>query len=207
MEDVLETYAQPYDIKHPVICYDESPKQLVSEVRTPYIDRYGVKHEDSEYERAGSVDIVMIVEPLGGYRKVLVQDDHRGTTWAANMIYIAEVLYPDAPTITIVQDNLSAYKNHNLYNVCEPERARRILNRLEFVYTPKHGSWLNIAECELSVLSRQVLGRRYATKEALSHQIRVWTDNRNYQQKDVDWQFTSADARIKLKRLYPTVLT
>jgi DDE superfamily endonuclease len=161
MEDVLETYAQPYDIKHPVICYDESPKQLVSEVRTPYIDRYGVKHEDSEYERAGSVDIVMIVEPLGGYRKVLVQDDHRGNTWAANMIYIAEVLYPDAQKITIVQDNLSAHKKHNLYNVCEPERARRILNRLEFVYTPKHGSWLNIAECELSVLSRQVIDRRW----------------------------------------------
>jgi len=206
MEEVLEVYARPYNACQPVVNYDESPKQLVSEVRTSYIDKYGVKHEDSEYEREGAADVVMIVESLKGHREVLVQEDHTGATWANNMAYIVEKMYPDAAKITIVLDNLSSHKKHQLYKVFDPERARNILNKIEFVYTPKHGSWLNIAECELSVLSRQALQQRFATKEQLALQVQTWASQRNNQQRTVDWQFKTADARIKLKSLYPTIL-
>jgi hypothetical protein len=207
MEDVLAVYARSYDPKHPVVNYDESPKQLVSEVRTPYMDAKGVKYEDSEYKREGAAEIVMIVEPLGQRREVFVQDDHKGVSWAQNMAHIAEVMYPDADKVTVVEDNLSSHRRHNLYNVFEPARARAILDKIEFVHTPKHGSWLNIAECELSVLSRQALQQRFATKEELTIQVNAWTTQRNEQQKGVLWQFKTADARIKLKKLYPTVLT
>lgn len=207
MEDVLGVYARPYDPKCPVVNHDESPKQLVSEVRKPYIDGKGVKYEDSEYQREGAAEIVMIVEPLGGRREVLAQDDHTGKTWALNMAYIAEDLYPDADKTTVIVDNLSSHKKHNLYNVFEPARARAIINKIEFVYTPKHGSWLNVAECELSVLSRQALQQRFASKEELKLQVETWANDRNNQQKGVDWQFKTEDARIKLKKLYPTVLT
>lgn len=206
MEDVLAVYARPYDAKRPVINYDESPKQLVSEVRTPYMDEKGVKYEDTEYKREGTAEIIMIVEPLGMKREVLVQDDHKGDTWAKNMAHIVEVMYPNADMVTIIEDNLSAHRRYNLYNVFEPARARAILDKIEFVYTPKHGSWLNIAECELSVLSRQALQQRFATKEELTTQVNAWTEQRNQQQKGVQWQFKTPDARIKLKKLYPTVL-
>ena len=207
MEDVLEVYARPYDEKHPVVCFDESPKHLVSEVRLPYIDEKGVKYEDCEYKREGAAEIFMIVEPLGKQREVFVEEDHCGTTWAKTMAYIAEEMYPNADKVTVVMDNLSAHKRHNLYKVFEPEQARAIINKLEFIYTPKHGSWLNIAECELSVLSRQSLDKRFASKEQLKLQVESWANSRNNKQKGVDWQFTTKDARIKLKRLYPTILT
>lgn len=207
MEDVLEVYARPYDAQHPVVCFDESPKQLVSEVRKPYIDEKGVKHEDYEYQREGATELFMIVEPLGGRREVLVEDDHKGVTWAKTMAYIVEELYPEALKVTIVQDNLSAHKKHNIYEIFEPRRARAIINKIEFIYTPKHGSWLNIAECELSVLSKQALNKRFASKEELMQQVTPWKSDRNSRQKGVDWQFTTADARIKLKKLYPTIIT
>lgn len=207
MEDVLEVYARPYDGKCPTVCFDESPRQLVSEIRESYIDEKGVKYEDSEYKREGAAEIFMIVEPLGGRREVFVEENHTGITWAKKMAYIAEEMYPNADKITVIMDNLSAHKKHNLYNAFEPERARAILNKIEFVYTPKHGSWLNIAECELSVLSRQALDKRFATREEVKLQIESWANNRNNKQKGVDWQFKAKDARIKLKRLYPTVLT
>lgn len=206
MEDVLEVYARPYDKDYPVVCYDESPKQLVSEIRQSYIDRKGVKHEDCEYKREGAAEIVMIVEPLGQHREVFIDDDHKGCTWANHMGYIAEQLYPDAKKVTVVEDNLSSHKKHNLYNVFEPQRARAIIDKIEFVYTPKHGSWLNIAECELSVLSRQALNNRFENKEVLEKTVKAWVIDRNAAQKGVDWQFKTADARIKLKKLYPTVL-
>lgn len=206
MEDILEVYALPYDKNRPVVCFDESPKQLVSEVRTPYMDEKGVKYEDCEYRREGAAEIFMIVEPLGKRREIFVEEDHAGTTWAKSIAYIAEEMYPGADKITIVMDNLSAHKKHNLYKVFEPQRARAIINKIAFVYTPKHGSWLNIAECELSVLSRQALDRRFATKEELKSQVETWADHRNNSQKGIDWQFSIKDARIKLKRLYPTVL-
>ncbi|MGL4364664.1 MAG: IS630 family transposase [Bacteroidales bacterium] len=207
MERVLEVYARPYDVSFPVVCYDESPKQLVSEVREGYTDDKGVKHEDCEYKPEGAAEIIMIVEPLGAQRQVLVQDDHTGNTWAKNMAYIADEMYPKAQKVTIVMDNLSAHKPANLYNIFLPEKAKQILDRIEFVFTPKHGSWLNIAECELSVLSRQALQQRFPDKSALTTQVNSWFQKRNNLQKGIDWQFKTKDARIKLKRLYPTVLT
>jgi transposase len=210
MEDILAVYARPYDPKHRVVCFDESPQQLVSELRTSYIDKKGVKYEDCEYQREGSADIFMLVEPLGKRREVVVEDGHNGIIWAKKMAYIAEDMYAQekekVDKITVVMDNLSTHKKHNLYNVFAPQRARDIIDKLEFVYTPKHGSWLNIAECELSVLSRQALDTRFPTKEALNAQVRAWAKNRNNKQKGVDWQFKTKDARIKLKRLYPTIL-
>ena len=206
MEDVLEVYARPYDATHPVVCYDESPKQLVSEIRKSYMNDKGVVHEDCEYQREGAAEIVMIVEPLGQKREVFIETDHTGNTWAKRIGYIAEKLYPNAKKITVVEDNLSSHKKYNLYNVFPAERARAIINKIDFIYTPKHGSWLNIAECELSVLSRQALNSRFATKEDLDKRVKEWVKDRNTAQKGVDWQFKTADARIKLKRLYPTVL-
>lgn len=207
MENVLEVYSRAYDANFPVVCYDESPKQLVSEVRKGYTDDKGVKHEDSEYKREGAAEIIMIVEPLGQKREVLVQEDHTGDTWAKNMAHIAEEMYPEAQKITVILDNLSSHKPYNLYKVFQPEKARKILDRIEFVFTPKHGSWLNIAECELSVLSRQALQQRFPHKQALTETVKLWFNNRNKMQKGVNWQFKTKDARIKLKRLYPTVLT
>ncbi len=207
MEEVLDIYALPYDEDHPVVCFDESPKQLVSEVRQSYTDSKGVVHQDSEYKREGATEIFMITEPLGGRREVLLKEDHTGVTWAKTMGYIADQMYPEVSKITIIQDNLSSHKKHNLYKVYKPQKAKQLLNKLEFVYTPKHGSWLNIAECELSVLSRQALKKRFATKEELKLQIAAWVAKRNNEQKGVDWQFTTKDARIKLKRLYPTILS
>ncbi len=210
MEDVLEVYARPYDPKHRVVCFDESPQQLVSELRASYIDKKGVKHEDCEYKREGSADIFMIVEPLGKRREVFVEEGHNGIIWAKKMDYIANEMYKndeEGGKITVIMDNLSTHKKHNLYKVFTPEKARAIINKLEFVYTPKHGSWLNIAECELSVLSRQALDKRFPTMAELEVQVQTWANNRNNKQKGVDWQFKTKDARIKLKKLYPTILT
>lgn len=207
MEDVLEVYARPYDPAHPLVCFDESPKQLVSELRESYIGKDGIKYEDCEYKREGAAELMMITEPLGGRREVLVREDHTGITWALIMAYIVETMYPHAKMITIVMDNLSSHKVHNLYKVFDPKRAREIRDRLEIIYTPKHGSWLNIAECELSVLSRQALKKRFASREDLEEQVNAWASKRNDLQKGVDWQFTTDDARVKLKKLYPTLLT
>lgn len=207
MEEVLDVHSREYDPDRPVVCYDESPKQLIGEVRRPYIGEDGTRYEDCEYTRNGTVDLVMVVEPLGGRREVLVRDSHDAATWAGNMAMIVEEMYPRAPKVTLVMDNLSSHRTYNLYKVFPPERAKRIKDRMEVVYTPKHGSWLNIAECELSVLSRQALKKRIPTKEVLGDKVKTWTDNRNRAQKNVDWQFTTKDARRKLKRLYPSVLT
>lgn len=206
MENVLEVYARPYNPVNPVVCMDESPKQLVSEVRQPYLDKHGVKHEDTEYKREGATELVMITEPLGNHREVRVENNHNGVTWAVIIAYIVEQMYPNANLITMVMDNLSSHKIHNLYKVFKPQRARAIMKRLEIVYTPKHGSWLNIAECELSVLSRQALQKRFATKQEVKQQVEAWMNQRNDKQKGVDWQFTTENARVKLKKLYPTIL-
>lgn len=206
MEDVLEVYSRPYNADNPVVCYDESPKQLVSEIRKSYIDDKGVKYEDCEYQRQGAAEIVMMVNPLGQRREVFIEDNHTGNTWAKMMGYIAEQMYPNANKVTVVEDNLSSHKRYNLYNVFDPQRARAIIDKIEFIYTPKHGSWLNIAECELSVLSRQALNDRFKSKCVLEKQVNEWVKERNAAQKGVEWHFKTADARIKLKRLYPTVL-
>lgn len=207
MEEVLEVYQRPYDPDNPTVCLDEARKQLVSETRKPYQDEKGVEYVDYEYKREGVANMYMIVEPLGGRREVVVTDTHDRLQWAKIVAHIVEEMYPDASKITLVEDNLSAHKKAALYEVFEPQRARNILNRLEFIWTPKHGSWLNIAECELSVLTRQGIKDRVSSKEELIRQVEAWYSNRNEKVKKVDWQFTTKDARVKLKRLYPTIIT
>lgn len=205
MEAVLDIYAQPYDPAHPKVCLDESPRQLIGERRAAYMDCHGVEHCDYEYTREGTADIFMVVEPLGGRREVLIKDQHTRLDWAAVVAHIVEEMYPTAKTITLIQDNLSAHKASALYELFPPERARAILNKLVFVFTPTHGSWLNIAEIELSVLTRQGLKARVANKEELLRQVTAWYQERNGKMSKVDWQFTTKDARVKLKRLYPSI--
>jgi hypothetical protein len=205
MEDILEIYERPYDENCPVICFDESPRQLIGEKHSPFIDKKGVVRTDYEYIRNGTADLFMICEPLGGRREVLIKDQHTRLERAEAIRYIAEDIYPDAEKLTLIQDNLSARKRSSLYEIMEPERAREILNRIEFVFTPGHGSWLNIAEIELSVLTRQGLRHRVGNKEELEQRITEWYEERNRNLKTVDWQFRTKDARIKLKRLYPSV--
>lgn len=207
MEEVLEVYQRPYDPTNPTVCLDEARKQLISETRTPYRDEKGVEYVDYEYKREGVANMYMIVEPLGGRREVVVTDTHDRLQWAKIVAHIVEKMYPDASRVTLVEDNLSAHKKTALYEIFEPQQARKILNRLEFIRTPKHGSWLNIAECELSVLTRQGIKDRVSSKEELIRQVEAWYRIRNEKVKKVDWQFTTKDARIKLKRLYPTIIT
>jgi hypothetical protein len=184
---------------------DESPKQLISEVRKSFRDSKGVLYEDFEYRREGVVDLYLVCEPLVGSREIFVRENHNRLTWAEIIRWIALEKYPEAQRITIVQDNLSAHKPSALYEIMEAEKAREILRRIEFVQTPKHGSWLNIAEIELSLLSRLGVARRVATKSELEKQIESYQNKRNAKQIKVNWQFTSKDARVKLKRLYPSI--
>lgn len=207
MEEVLDVYARPYDPDHPVVGLDESPKQLIGERRESFTDSTGVEHIDYEYTREGTVDLYMIVEPLAGRREVLVKDHHTRLDWAEVIAHVVEDMYPTAKKLTLVQDNLSAHKKSALYELFEPERARAILEKIEFVYTPKHGSWLNVAECELSVLTRQGLKERIDNKDEMIRQTTAWYEARNDKTAKVDWQFTTKDARIKLKRLYPSITT
>ena len=204
MEQVLDEYAKAYQEDYPVVCLDESPKQLVSEIQQSFTDSKGVIHADYEYKREGVVDMFMMVEPLGGYREVLIEDNHKSHTYARVVAHLAETIYPSAKLITLIEDNLSGHRLAALYEVFPPERARSIIERLKIVRTPAHGSWLNIAECELSVLKRQGIAQRVATKEALQKQVKAWYEQRNDKQSKVNWQFKTKDARIKLKRLYPS---
>jgi hypothetical protein len=207
MEQVLDVYKRPYDPQYPVICLDETAKQLVSETRQPIQTPNGTTLYDYEYKREGACDIYMVAEPLAGQRFVSVQDCHNRLVWATVVADIVEHKYPQAQKITLVQDNLSAHKPYAMYELFEPQRAKAILDKVEFVYTPKHGSWLNMAEIEFSVLARQCTDQRFASKEALSTAIALWQTQRNALEATIDWQFTTADARIKLKRLYPSIST
>ena len=205
MEAVLDVYSRPYDARFPVVNLDETTKQLLSEQRQRFTDSKGVVYQDYQYCREGVADIYMIVEALGGRRKVLIENDHTSHTYAKVVAHIVEQMYADAEKITLIEDNLSAHKLSALYEIFEPQRARSIIEKLEVVRTPKHGSWLNIAECELSVLTRQGLKERIPDRETLEEIVKAWYQNRNEKQKKVDWQFTNKDARIKLKRLYPSI--
>lgn len=207
MEEVLDVYERPYDVEHPVVCLDESPKQLISQTHKGFVDSKGVQYFDYEYKREGVADVFMVVEPLGAKRKVFVMDNHNSHQWAHVVACIVEEMYPDAKKISLVQDNLRAHRKAALYEVFEPERARSILKKLEFVWTPKHGSWLNIAECELSILANHGLKSRISCKAELEKQATQWADERNNKLKKVEWQFTTKDARIKLKKLYPSNMT
>lgn len=207
MEQVLDVYARRYDPDRPVVCLDETRKQLVSEKRQPFTDSQGAVHVDYEYKREGVATIYMLCEPLGGYREVLIRKSQDRLNWARVVAHLVEEVYPEAERITLVQDNLSAHTTKALYEVYPPERARRVARKLEIVWTPVHGSWLNIAELELAVLSRQCLSTRIADLLTLETQVMAWEMTRNQKQKGVDWQFTTDDARIKLKRLYPSIIT
>lgn len=205
MEEVLDVYERPYDKSHPVVCLDESPRQLISETRQSFIDSRGIRHVDYEYRREGVADIFMMAEPKAGKRFIQVKDTHDSHEWAKVMAHIAERLYPDAVAITLVQDNLTAHRKAALYEVFDAERAREILKRINFVHTPKHGSWLNIAEIELSVLNRVALKGRTESKTRLQTQINAYLKEKNKAAIQINWQFTTNNARTKLKKLYPKV--
>ena len=205
MEEVLDVYELPYDSTRPVVCLDESPHQLISETRSGFVDSKGIKHVDYEYRREGVVDIYMIAAPKAGKRFVQVRDSHDSHQWAAVVAHIAEKLYPRAGCITIVQDNLTAHRKAALYEVFEAERARSILRRIRFVHTPKHGSWLNIAEIELSVLNRVALKKKMKSKKVMQNQINAYLKEKNKAAIQINWQFKTKDARIKLKKLYPNL--
>jgi len=206
MEDVLEVYHRPYDPKRPVVCFDEASKQLVKETRTPLAPAPGrPATTDYEYERNGTANLFMMFEPLGGQRHVKVTARRTTLDYAQAIKELVEERYPEADKIVLVQDNLNTHKPASLYEAFPPEEARRLLEKLEIHYTPKHGSWLNMAETELSILSRQCLDRRIPDRSMLTTQVGSWEGDRNEQKCQIDWQFTTADARVKLKRLYPVI--
>ena len=204
MENVLEVYQRPYTLAVPVVCMDEASKQLVAETRAPLPVAPGQPAGfDYEYERCGTANLFMFTEPLAGWRHVVVTDRRTRTDWAEQVRELLDVYYPGAQRITLVMDNLNTHRVASFYEAFEPAEARRLIERLDVVYTPKHGSWLNIAEIELNVLSRQCLSRRIDNKTFLRSEVAAWEADRNQAQTGVDWQFTTSDARVKLKRLYP----
>jgi len=206
MEDILDVYLRPYDPNRPVVCMDETSKQLIADIRVPIAATPGhPQRYDVEYKRCGVTNIFMFTEPLGGWRRVSVTNYRKRLDWAEQILILLEEDYPDAEVVVLVMDNLNTHSIGSLYEAFEPAKARELARRLEIHYTPKHGSWLNIAETELSVLSRQCLNRRIESFELLESECRSWNVERNGLQKGVDWQFTTTDARIKLKRLYPQV--
>jgi hypothetical protein len=206
MEDVLEIYKQPYNPKRPQVCMDETSKQLLADGREPlpvkpsHPERY-----DYEYEREGVANLFMFYEPLAGKRHVKVTDRRTKKDWAEAMRELSDVYYPDANIIVVVLDNLNTHSPASFYEAFEPEEARRLVHRFEFHYTPKHGSWLNIAEIEFSVLARQCLTQRIPSKELLTTEVTAWEVERNASVVKVHWRFTTDDARIKLKSLYPKI--
>ncbi len=204
MEDVLEVYSQPYDLKRPQVCMDETCKQLLSDLWESLPAQPGQpQRNDYEYKREGVADLFMFFEPLAGKRFVKVTDERTRKDWAQAMKELADEIYPRAEKIVIVMDNLNTHSPASFYETFDPEEARRLTNRFEFHYTPKHGSWLNMAEIELGVLIRQCLSRRIADKVTLESEVNAWQNNRNAKVVKVDWRFTTADARIKLNHLYP----
>jgi hypothetical protein len=206
MENVLETYRQPYSADEPVICMDEVSVQLIGETRQelPMAPGEPVRC-DYEYERKGTANIFMVCEPLKGFRQATVTERRTRMDWAKLIREVVDDIYPHAKRIKLVMDNLNTHGFASLYEAFEPAEARRIMKRLEIIHTPKHGSWLNMAEIELSVLTRQCLSRRIGGVAELKSEVTAWESERNRSQTGVDWQFTAEDARIKLKRLYPKV--
>ena len=204
MEDVLQVYKRPYDPQRPLICMDEMPKQLLTDTRETLPVQPGkAERFDYEYKRGGVADVFMLFEPLAGKRHIEITDQRRRIEWAEVMQIVADELYPEAEKIVVVLDNLNTHVLAAFYLTFEPSEARRLIERFEFHYTPKHGSWLNMAEIELSALVRQCLDRRIPDKDSLIREVKAWEDQRNSEVIKVHWQFTTADARVKLKSLYP----
>ena len=205
MEDVLDLYEAAYDPAYPVVCFDESPKQLIAEVREPIPVQPGAPaREDTEYVRKGVRDLMMICEPKRGWREVLITERRTKIDFAHCMKHVVGC-YPEAAVIRVVLDNLNTHKPASLYEAFPPEEAQRLLSRLEIHYTPKHGSWLNMAETELGILSRQCLDRWIEDREKLTAEIAAWETDRNVMECKIHWHFTTHDARIKLQRLYPVI--
>ena len=206
MEDVLAVYARPYDPKRPQVCFDEMLVQLIAETREPLPSKPGQpKRFDYEYKRNGTRNLFVFFQPLAGQRHILITEHRTKTDYAYAMRYLVDELYPDAEKIVLVQDNLNTHTPAALYETFEPAEARRILERLELHYTPKHGSWLNIVEIELSILSEQCLDDRIPDGEALQRRVQSWEAARNEKRATVNWQFGVSDARAKLERLYPNL--
>ena len=206
MEDVIEVYHRPRDAAKPLVCLDEMSKQLVAETRTPLPAQPGqpARH-DYEYERNGTANLFMLFAPLEGFRHVEVTDRRTAIDYARILKDLSDVHFPKAVKIVLVQDNLNTHVPASLYEAFEPAEARRLVERFEWHYTPKHGSWLNLAESELAVLSSQCLDRRIPDAQALTREVDAWQTRRNTHNAKADWHFTTADARIKLKRLYPAL--
>ena len=207
MEDVLEVYQRPHDPKRPVVCLDEACKQLTSSVREPLATRPGqVERTDYEYVRHGQANLFMLFAPLEAWREVLVRQTRNAVDYARIIRHLIDVCFPDADKIVLVQDNLSTHHASSLYQTFAPEEAHRLTQKLEVHYTPVHGSWLNMAEIELSVLAKQCLTEHVPSTVELETDTRAWASGRNDHKNTVDWRFTTDDARVKLKKLYPSVL-
>jgi len=206
MEDVLEVYHRPHNRGRPVVCLDETSKQLIAETRVPIAAKPGrpARH-DYEYQRNGTANLFMMFAPLEGWRHVKVTQRHTAVDYAQVLKELSDTHFPKANTIVLVQDNLNTHRPASLYQAFPAAEARRLVERFEWHYTPKHGSWLDMAESELSVLSSQCLDRRIPDKQTLIQEVDAWEANRNKHHTKTDWQFTTADARVKLNRLYPTI--
>jgi hypothetical protein len=206
MEDVLDVYTRPYDPKRPQVCLDETSRQLLAEARPPRPLAPGrPARQDYEYVREGVVNLFLVCEPLVGRRHVTVSDRRTRLDYAACLKDLVDVRYPDAEVIVLVQDNLNTHTPASLYEAFAPAEAKRLADKLEVHYTPKHGSWLNMAEIELSVLAEQCLDRRIADRASLEREVAAWEARRNAATRTIDWRFTTADARITLKQLYPVI--
>ena len=206
MEDVLDIYRGPYDPTRPVICVDELSKPLIQEIQKPVPMKSGQPLKfDYHYERNGVRNLFLVFEPLAGQRQIIIKKQRRKIEWSQIMKIIADEIYPDVEVIIMIQDNLNTHKLSSFYEVFEPEEAKRLVDRFEMHYTPKHASWLNMAEIEFSVLSRQCLKRRIPDEITLRSEVNAWQFDRNQITKKVDWQFFTEDARIKLKQLYPII--
>jgi hypothetical protein len=206
MEDVLDVYERPYEAKYPVVNMDEQPVQLVKETRRPLeVEPGRPRRYDHEYERAGTACVFLTTEALAGWREVRVRPQRTAVDWAEEVAALLEGRYAQAEKVILICDQLNTHSIASLYKAFSPEKARPLARRLEIHYTPKHGSWLNIAECELSVLTRHCLRNRTPSIAALIRKVTLWSQDRNVRQRGVDWRFATKDARIKLKRLYPQV--
>jgi transposase len=206
MEDVLSVYHRPYDPRFPQVCMDETSRQLLRDARAPQAASPGrVKRVDYEYEREGVANLFLFCEPLQGQRWVTISEHRTGVDWAHQIQELVDVRYAEAERIVLVMDNLNTHRVASLYEAFPPAEAKRLADKLELHYTPKHGSWLNMAEIELSVLSRQCLERRVPDMETLAAEVAAWEARRNVAEKRIDWRFTTEDARIKLKKLYPSL--
>jgi len=204
MENVLDVYKRPYSEDYPVVCMDESPKQLIAETRVSEKLKDGTKLIDYEYSRKGVCNIFIANEPLAGKRTIKITKRKTKKDWA---MFIREIAtqYKDAKKITLVMDNLNTHKAGSLYDAFEPEEAKKLWDRFDFIFTPKHGSWLNMAEIELNVLNGQCLNRRIDNIETIKEETKAWQDYRNNKDSKINWQFTTSDSRVKLKRLYPSI--